>query len=384
MKNLFTRLKGRKGFTLVECIIAVAVFAAMTLIVFMILMNARAEAQKAIKTEEDLTQLIDNVVGDESFQKYEATSPVLNINIAGGTGGTYKISYSTIDGYKNFVECPTCGHFANNTDFMNNVKKENFTQTTPYTCPADISHVFYQILVCEDCQAKAAHNSTGIFQYLPDTGSFMCLSCGGTAVKGETIDERVSTDAKMSVSGMVPNAILYGQVDKPGSVNSLATYQKINPDGSQADVTDGKVMLNLKYDNQSGTYTLAVTPTDLPTDADFDSGNFGLTLLLPPHYSVVDFKTVTSAGTCAYDYGIDKDDPTAISFIFNSQSEFKIEFKLMNETSGFAFEYDYNSITSNAGQGLAGFWYGLNFGSVKRVDGYVTSYAATGYVGPDA
>ena len=61
MKNFLKRLNGRKGFTLVECIIAVAVFAAMTLIVFMILMNARAEAQKAIKTEEDFRKEMRNI-----------------------------------------------------------------------------------------------------------------------------------------------------------------------------------------------------------------------------------------------------------------------------------------------------------------------------------
>ena len=41
MKNLFRRLNGRKGFTLVECLIAIAVFAALTMVVFAILTNAR-------------------------------------------------------------------------------------------------------------------------------------------------------------------------------------------------------------------------------------------------------------------------------------------------------------------------------------------------------
>lgn len=383
MKNFLKRLNGRKGFTLVECIIAVAVFAAMTLIVFMILMNARAEAKKAIKSEEDLTQLIENVVGDESFQKYEATSPVLSLNITGGTGGTYKISYNKTDGYKNFVECPTCKHFANNTDFMNNVKRENFTQTMQFVCPADDSHKFYQILVCDDCGNTAAHNSTGKFQYLPNTGSFMCLSCSGTAVKGDTIEQRVTSDAKMSVNGMVANAILYGQVDKPSSVNSLASYSKY--DGSTyLSTTDGKVQVNLKYDSGTGFYTMSIFPSHLPSDADFDNSHFAVNVNLPPHYAVVDFNELVAAGTCAYNYGADKDDPTTVQFIFNSQSEYRVEFKLLNDVSGFSFEYDYNSITSNAGQGLAGYWFDLNFGSVHRLDGYVTDYAATGYIGPDA
>ena len=384
MKNFLKRLNGRKGFTLVECIVAVAVFAAMTLIVFMILMNARAEAQKANKTEEDLTQLIDNVVGDESFQKYDATSDVLNLNISGGSGGTYKISYSTIDGYKNFVECPTCGHFANNTDFMNNVKRADFSQTSPFTCPADNSHVFYQILVCDDCGNTAAHNSTAKFQYIPESGSFACLSCNSLAVKGDTIDERITSDAKMSISGMVPNAILYGQVDKPATVAGLAAYEKGTGGGNYVATSDGKVQLNLKYNSSTGMYTLSVYPSSLPSDADFDSNDFKVKVLLPPHYDIMDMNEVVSAGTCAYNYGATDDDPTTFTFDFNSQSEYRVEFKLLNSTSGFSFEYDYNSITSTNGQGLAGYWFDLNFGSVQRVDGYVTSYAATGYIGPDA
>lgn len=384
MKKLLKRLNGRKGFTLVECIVAIAVFAALIMVVFMILANARNQAQTANKTEEDLNHLINNVVSDETYKKYreelDASGNRLNIlklNVE-GQADTFDISYNKIDGYKNFVICPTCGHFANNSDFMGSTKPVDFTQSTAYVCPVDSTHTFYQTLRCEDCEETGTHDDTSKFTYDPTSGGYACVNCGGFAVKGANIDEAVVADAKMSVSGLHANAILYGDVVP---TSNLAMYSdSANPSFPAG---DGSVLVNINYaasSNQSlpGTYTLTIQPNPVPTG--IDTSNFSLDLRLPPHYIIKNYKEVTSSGTSTYKSGDASDNCGYIKFNFNASGQYKVQFQLVNYKSGFSFEYDYNNPVADD-QGLAGYWFGLNVSTPTRDGaGYVTTLNASGNI----
>lgn len=384
MNKFLKRLNRRKGFTLVECIVAIAVFAALIMVVFMILANAKTQAEIANKTEEDLNHLINNVVSDETYRKYREETDaagnrlnILKLNVE-GQAQTFDISYNKVDGYKNFVICPVCEHFANNSDFMGTTKPEDFVQSSAYICPANSSHTFYQTLVCEDCGETGTHDNTSKFTYDPISGGYACNACGGFSVKGNNIDEAVVADAKISVSGLYPNAILYGDVVP---ITTLAKYS--DPANPSFDNGNGSVLLNLQYtasSNQSipGTYTLTIQPNPAPTG--IDTSNFSLDLRLPPHYVVKNYKEITSSGTSTYKSGDESDNSGYIKYNFSASGQFKVQFQLVNYKSGFSFEYDYNNSVADD-QGLAGYWFGLNVSTPSRdAAGYVTQLNASGNI----
>lgn len=381
MNKFLKRLNRRKGFTLVECIVAIAVFAALIMVVFMILANAKTQAEIANKTEEDLNHLINNVVSDETYRKYREETDaagnrlnILKLNVE-GQAQTFDISYNKVDGYKNFVICPVCEHFANNSDFMGTTKPEDFVQSSAYICPANSSHTFYQTLVCEDCEETGTHDNTGKFTYDPVSGGYACNACGGFSVKGANIDEAVVADAKISVSGLYPNAILYGDVVQTtklvefGSNNIACTPDK-----------GGSANVSLQYTasaNQSipGTYTLTLQANSLPTGA--DSSDFYILLKLPKYYRIANLKEITTSGTVS-NVIPSGDEEQKLKFVFNANGQFKIQFQLVNYKSGFSFEYDYNNPVADD-QGLAGYWFGLNVSTPSRdAAGYVTQLNASG------
>lgn len=388
MNKFLKRLNRRKGFTLVECIVAIAVFAALIMVIFMILANARTQAEIANKSEEDLNHLINNVVSDETYRKYREETDaagnrlnILKLNVE-GQSQTFDISYNKVDGYKNFVYCKFtgglgCGHFANNTDFMGTTKPEDFVQTSSYICPS-CGTTFYQTLFCEDCEETGTHDDTTKFTYDGGSGGYACNSCGGFAVKGANIDEAIVADAKISVSGLYPNAILYGDVVP---ITTLAKYSdSANP---SFDNGNGSVLLNIEYtasSNQSipGTYTLTIQPNPAPTG--IDTSNFSLDLRLPPHYVVKNYKEVTTSGTSTYKSGDESDNSGYLKFNFSASGQYKVQFQLVNYKSGFSFEYDYNNPVADD-QGLAGYWFGLNVSTPSRDGaGYVTHLNASGNI----
>ncbi len=379
MKNFFNRLKGRKGFTLVECIVAIAVFAAMTMIVFMILTNARNEAVRANDTEEDLSQLIENVISDEVYKSYDATDYTqlsLKIQDASGsdTGKTFDITYETTDGYKNFVICPICDHFANNSEFMNGVLPEAFDQTNAYTCPKDTAHVFYQTLECQDCLTTGLHNDTSKFLYLPNTGGYQCLTCQRTAVKGDNIEARVVDDAMMSINGFYPNAILYGKIPAPPA--DTAYFEASNGTA----VTGGAYSMALSYDAATDYYTLRIQPTTLPNVSGIPgaSGMAYLTLLFPQNYVFNDFNIAIGGGTgnpVTFNNS-DATNPGYVKVGFNSAATTEITFQLLNSTSLQPFEDIYTTDDPNK-QGLAEFWFQIPIGNTTEFEN-TGSYTATG------
>ncbi|MBQ8614760.1 MAG: type II secretion system protein [Ruminiclostridium sp.] len=375
MKNFFNRLKGRKGFTLVECIVAIAVFAAMTMIVFMILTNARNEAVRANDTEEDLSQLIENVISDEVFKSYDATDYTqlsLKIQDASGsdTGKTFDITYETTDGYKNFVICPTCNHFSNNTEFMDGVLPEAFDQTSAYTCPADSSHIFYQTLECQDCLTTGLHNDTSKFRYLPSTGGYLCLTCSRTAVKGDNIEQRVVDDALMSINGFYPNAILYAPIPTPPS--DVARFEN----GAGLSVTGGAFSMTLSYDAATDYYTLRIQVTSVPSMLNGSTGY--LTFLFPQNYMFNDFKVPMGGGTSnpvVYENGTNTN-PGHIKIGYNGSATTEITFQLVDSTSRKPFEDIYSSDDPNK-QGLAEYWFQIPIGNTAEYE-TTGSYNATG------
>ena len=58
MKKMMKVLSGKKGFTLIECVIAIAVFAALTGMVLMIMSQTIQLSKKASDAETDLNNLV--------------------------------------------------------------------------------------------------------------------------------------------------------------------------------------------------------------------------------------------------------------------------------------------------------------------------------------
>ena len=390
MKNIFKRLHRRKGFTLIECIVALAVFAALVLVVFAILTNARVVSKNANETEENLTLLVGNVVDDETYRKYTSDTEVLNLNISGAGTGTFKISYNEIDGYKNFILCPNCGEFTDNISFMPaGTKQENFTQTTKYKCPTckDASGNEYEFeceLKCDDCDNEGKHTDTTKFTYVPLSGGFYCNACGGLSVKDKNVNEKVASEMDLVVTGMIPNAIKYGDVPQGG-----AEFDKFSVESSSGtQLTPDYYNVDLEYNSSSnmslpGTYELSVSANGSELSGLTD---LTITIPLPKYYNVVDFK-VPSNGTATYsNYNAATDEAgyIKISGCTNSSYSHSVEFRLANFKSGISFEDDYNgtSDADNNGtyeiadyekQGLGGYWFGgTSASSVKINDaGYV-------------
>lgn len=346
MKNLFTRLNRRKGFTLVECLIALTVFAALTLVVFAILANARAASVKANETEENLTKLIDTVVADDTFARYNANlDNVLELQLQGG-GTPFRVTYNEIDGYKNYVLCdePTCQHFADNTEFMGCDAKD-YTQGT-YTCPK-CDTTITQELVCEDCGKTADHTDKTAFTYTPSNGGYCCNDCGSTGVRGSNINENTISNYDLNVRTVVPNAIVYGDAERKTDPNTIFDTQ------SGAD--DSSIVSNIKMRVEYTPGANATIPGtyELRIRSDCAESNFKISVRLPGGYTVRNLTPIN--GDCYNDKDIDG--PFLMFHGCDTNAESVVEFQLINSTSGFSFEDDYNNPTDTSVHGLSGYWF---------------------------
>lgn len=401
MKKYF-RKPNKKGFTLVECIVAVAVFGLMVMIVFMILTNARNAAVYANDTEEDLTQLIDNVVGDETFKKYNDEN-TLELNIT-GSSSPLKITYNVNDGYKSFVLCTNnlyngvvCNHFANNTEFMGNTNPEDFTQTA-YVCPI-CSGTIVQTLVCDDCGATSTHTSTSDFTYLKENGGYACVACGGTSVHDPAVSQYVDANVKLNISGIEANAISFGNVPQPSAParKEFVTYTGVNPSGG-AESGYGEIQANLVYDGttnntEPGKYTLTLMPNSINRPANIDDSQpYSVTITFPPHYKFVNpnpipdpvtgdvpavYELYPTVATAVVTNGNEGSANSSITVLFHTNSTASFEFYLENVYTGFPFEYYFNNSTAGS-RGLAEFWFGATCGSINAdTDGNIVDYSAS-------
>lgn len=424
MKMKFSRTK---GFTLVECIIAVAVFGLLSLVVFMILTNASVRASRASESEENLAQLIENVVGDETYKKYDATSRSMTLLI-NNSSDTMTISYNVISGYKNFVECPNtdpgtgvvCGHQANFVEFMSDSATSMVAHPDPATfqvgtnyfvCPKCEQQVVFQ-LKCDDCGTTDAYNKTSstsptgyLFTYMATgTGGFECSVCGSTAVMavdaaGDYISEKVSVDG-FNVSGLVANGIRYGEPidwnywDDTSTTNHRTELCKFK-EASAVDPTlpstphntNGGILAGLSYSGTSnsayvgtGTYTLSLSVSSLPAEISATSPYF-IELVFPSGYmiNVLDSHpevTLSSTTIDAKKYPTMLISKTGMGSLLNN-----IRFTLTSTESGYPFEYDYNRASGdgNAKQGLFR-WFGFTSFSneTRRADDSLTGLSASG------
>lgn len=400
------RLSRNKGFTLVECIIAVAVFGLMSLVVFMILTNASVRAARASDSEENLAQLIENVVGDETYKKFDAANAEdhnLTLLIDNNSSQYLSVSYNVISGYKNYVECPNtmsggtpCGHQANFTEFMSSSATAMVPINDPLTfnvatnffvCPSCNQQVSFT-LRCPDCGTTDVYNKASslstsgyLFTFI-NTGScgFECSVCGSTAVtavdgSGNYIYEKVSVEG-FNVSGMVANGIRYGEpVDwTTHDTAALCKFRKETsglPDIAQDTGSNG-IQASLSYERKAnnhfaGTYTLGLTVVNLPSGIS-SSDSYFIEVVLPAGYTVtvshpdVTLST-TSIGNKIY--------PTMlIKKVGLGSLTSNISFELMSRESGNSFEYEYNRPTgdSDSHQGLFR-WFGFTSVSVPSSGG---------------
>jgi len=401
MKKILRNLKGKKGFTLLECIIAIAVFAALTLVVMAMLTYARNEAVNANETEENLTLLIENVISDDSQKKYYDGSDVLSLEIGDGSGDSFDISYNLIDGYKNFIVCQAagCGYHADNTVFMLDTKQEDFVQTDALVCPK-CGHENYIELTCQDCLNKGDHNDINKFKYIPTTGGFYCLECGISNVRDQVSADLLVSKEQLSVKGMVANAVVYGGVpataddsstpenEKEIAISNMLEFNYLTVSPTAIEKTteverkaedgdsDVNVNVNLTYEvkgNQTvpGVYKLKVSKPSITSHGTSVSENFSVRIMLPPYYRLVNLQEVDSSLTDGLvRVAGDTDPDTAargeqswIDFYFTSgHTDVTAEFQLINYKSGHSFDYDYATGTdvSMAGHGLVGHWFGAN------------------------
>lgn len=430
------RLSRNKGFTLVECIIAVAVFGLMSLVVFMILTNASVRATKASESEENLAQLIENVVGDETYKKYDASSRNLTLYIDNNSSKELTVTYNVISGYKNFVECPNttmggaaCLHHANFTEFMSDSATSMVPHNDPSTfdvatnffvCPSCGNQVIFT-LSCPDCGTTDSYNKTSshsasgyLFTYIQNgTNGFECSVCGSTAVMavdaaGNFISEKVSVDG-FNVSGMVPNGIRYGEAidwnywDDMSTANhrmDLCKFREVNaadPTLPSAQYnTNGGIQASLSYlgtanSSYAGEYSLRLYANSLPGALSV-SNPFFVEVVFPVGYTITyDLTKFTkvSRGTkvingTTYPTLLFKRSAGMTGDVIEENSG-TFTFKLTSAESGYSFEYDYNRLSSESDtkQGLFR-WFGFNSvtvpgGNGRTTEGYLISASAAGF-----
>lgn len=370
MIKKISQLKRRKGFTLVECIVAIAVFALLTAVILMILVNAQTQATRSKESEEDLNNLIENVVGDDTYKKYSAeNSKTLTLNFNGGK--TFDITYDTVAGYKNYVKCnpkngaTSCGYVGNNTDFMGGKSVADFLSAgDEYKCPK-CGEVVVQTLECEGCLSTGSYNDSTKFSCSSETGSYTCLACGSGSVKGNDIDDAVTADANFRVSGLTANSIRYGKVELPTDTDTL-----INTNGVACNVT---IEYEHRYDNLTlpGVYKMTFTGFSGTAPSSID-------IYLPPWYVIGSLKVPASSSytATAYQNDLSSHDVTDSNMSHirlenpsgNLPGTVIVEFTLTNYKNNYSFDYDYrqpfdedgDGTISSAEQqtrGLIGYWF---------------------------
>lgn len=238
----FRKLGTRKGFTLVECVVAIAVFAVLTTMVMMILANTTTLTKEARDNEEDLNELVENVVEDKSPRKYGSDAKKLTLYKSGSTNPYITATFSVTDGKKNYFKCPTCGHTGGMADYLDYIydtptyktssdseKKANNitywftagTDTQKFVCPDCHSDILLTDTAlkmhCNACLHEGFINNTD-FKYMKNTAAIVCVECGsGNAISIDMMgndDANVTNESAFSVSGFRANAVRYGTVQR--------------------------------------------------------------------------------------------------------------------------------------------------------------------------
>lgn len=385
MKSLFKRLQKRKGFTLVECIIAIAVFAAFCLMITLIVAGAQRESIIANDTETELNGLVENVMNDDINRGFNSTysTDALNFNFSSEAGGsgTFSITYDIVDGHKNYVLCTGCGYFANNTEFMGGTACQNFEPwNTNYVCPecgktlmgSDVT------LTCAECATNTnyytvcdkEYNSSKAWTYQTSSGSFICNHCGSANVTSQNIDEKKLEKSYVSVSGLAPNAIRYGTAIPP---RKAAVVSVTDSTGAKND--DAKARISVNYNgtatnpNSIGEFTVGISNVSVPS-----GDKTKVTITMPAGYYFENLKADNSTDLAAKGVSYTQseylsEDNSSLTWE-GSSSGTTLTFKLRSYKTGFSFDYDYQNASYTykdehdkdvtvTGSGLANYWFGL-------------------------
>lgn len=376
------RLYKNKGFTLIECVIAVAVFAVMTAMVLMILAMAITTQKQSMDAEEELNKLVSNVVQDETNRRFGPDSHTLMMKV--GTGGDgFSMTYNSIDGYKNYIKCPYCTCDENNTEFMGKIYETAAYQAlsdaekrshkisyyfgdasyvgNTFTCP-DCGQPFTEShLLCRSCGNRQA--TGGSFSYDNSVGSFYCNSCYSTNVVDETsskaMSDNVAGDTPFVLSGLQANAIKYGSVEKPDDTEKKALANVYTSGSATSSCNMTITYTPNPNSSKPGKYKLSVTNL-IPSDTSLTST---VELFLPPLYvpTIVSYSTsiATKVGVSQSE---DITDNTKQSKLYIRNvpavvSSFDIEFTLTNYQNLMSFEYDYEDKVSTPGAcALTDYW----------------------------
>ncbi len=426
MRKLMKALHTKKGFTLVECVIAIAVFAALTGMVLMIMSQTMQLSKKSSDAETDLNNLVENVVQDNSKKTYGADSKILDMTFD-GQSDHFKMTYTTVDGYKNFIKCPDCGELANNTDYMGYIydtttytsaTDKSFkvcywyditnTETNELRCPhcynasagtgiITPSELRLYCLSCSECDTSDSKTSAGVYKFVYNkfTGGYTCSACGnGNVVQAvETtpgvygpLTKVYASDTGLMISGMASNAIRYGDVGQFIDENDVKNLMTISTtSGNTPNFTTKWKYTPNKNVSVPGIYTLT-----LDVNGTIDSSETAtVTIGLPTGYALTKCTGTTADGNGDHPLAVfrgKKDsygNDTSILKISGIQSGHQhnivVKFQLTNYENNNSFEEDY----VNDG-GLMTYWFQLS-GNLNNGMERTISYPRTETVtGPTA
>lgn len=417
------RFYNKKGFTLIECLIAIAVFAVMSSMVLVIISNAIQTAKKSAEAETELNSLVEYVEDNETIRKYTADSSVLKMRFD-GNDLNYSVTYNNVSGYRNYIQCPypDCGYIANNTDFMYHIMDtkcyQKFVQaqggTDPYKignyfcpddnaagysmtktpgitalesgdnidylkkywCPkcgrmlyrnSDVSagHYAANKLKCYSCPNLASpydDNQAGKtgFHYDQASCSFYCNACGSDDVMEQGTGERIGAASEFSVNGMYANAIRYGSVEQPSDSVAKGLVSGKNADD---DTALSKFTVGFTVSNYSPTVPDVYTWTFYNYPTGVTKANFKIKM--PAGYTIP-----LKAGSTT-DYNITTSQCSAVWLpatneieVTDAQLNATIKFSFVNTVSSLPFESDYAK-----DGGLMKYWF-----KVDKSHGATTSH----------
>ena len=391
MKKI-AKLLHNKGFTLVECIIAIAVFAVLTSMVIMIIGNSVKLQKEASDAERDLNNVVQNVVEDNTNRVYGDNSHTLEM-MFDSTSVNFRMTYSTVDGYKSFIECPVCENKADDIEYMSYIyttsryenwptaadkangatdeDKQNYKisywfgldSTTDYfECPA-CGHKFNLGSVRAKCNSCLKEGTLADFDFNKGKGNFVCKDCKGEEVvqlvevvtetnpdgtpktkEWKPISESITSDANFVVSGISANAVRYGKVESldKADVKNLTTL-----DG----ITGGSYTMKLEYFPSTSAIVPGKYRITIPSVSGIGSDTGTIRLFLPGCYvpTITGGNADGSSGhpkaviTPSSDYTkVDNQSCIVINDITSTtSSNIIVEFTFTNYKNKHSFEDDY-------------------------------------------
>lgn len=309
------KITGKKGFSLVECLIAIAVFAIMSAIVMLLLSMTTTQTASNNRTASDIGVQLNAIVQDDEVHS------VLLTEAEGGKSNAQKAA-----------------------DILKfNVRDKNGTETVD---GMRISFDYVEYYVCQSCGATISARE------LEDSGN-ICSGCGATVdVSGSSL----------LISGLIANGLRYGTLDlttdkasMPNYVDRISFLVTSVAVANETIYTISGISLGGSLSSSVGDTVNIVLPDLVGTDYSYKIGNV----------SVETFGTSTEVTTTRGDKSIisikDKgttDEPPAATN-FSGIGSLSISFTLKNSESNTDFEADYE-----VEGGLTQAWFGTSGNSV--------------------